>query len=162
VPGRGPARAAKSGAATPARHAPKPDVAHLVRLLADVTGHVAAESAALVPSAAGSLLGHALRELESSEPLVHAERLEELGYLANVLIAGEPNAGRRFRPIEALETAVAVCDEALASELGPARGTNDDRLRAATELLRARHLDQLFRRGWYARFAAVTSRKARA
>jgi hypothetical protein len=152
VPGRAPARAAKSSAtARPRELEEKPDVTGLVRLLADVTGHAAPAATALVPSATGSLLGHALGALERSAPLVHAERLEELGYLANVLIAGEPNAGRRFRPIEALETAVAVCDEALTHELGPAHGTNDDRLRAATELVRVRHLDQLFRRGWYAR-----------
>jgi hypothetical protein len=113
----------------------------------------AEREAALVAAPSALLLGRALAELENADPALHAERLEELGFLANVLIAGEPHRGRRFRPIEALETAVSVCDQALADELGTPRGTTDDRLQAAVALVRSRHLDELFRRGWHARQA---------
>jgi len=136
----------------------KPDVARLAKLLADVTGTAAAPVTTLVPSTTGPLLGRALAELRAEDPALHAERLEELGFLANVLIAGEPNAGRRFRPIEALETALDVCDEALAAELGAPHGSNDARLRAAVTLVRSRHLEELFRQGWYERH---TRRKKR-
>ena len=137
---------------------PKPDVARLIKLLADVTGTAAAPVTALVPSSSGPLLGRALAELRAQDPTLHAERLEELSFLANVLIAGEPNAGRRFRPIEALETALDVCDEALAAELGAPDGSNDARLCAAVTLVRSRHLDELFRHGWNERHTRVKKR----
>lgn len=146
----------------------KPDVARLAKLLTDVTGTAAEPMTALQPSAQGPLLGRALAELQAEAPLLHAERLEELSFLANVLIAGEANAGRRFRPIEALETALSVCDEALLAELGAPHEPHthdshdarrhdahphDARLRAAVTLVRSRHLDELFRRGWHDRHA---------
>jgi hypothetical protein len=154
---RAPARAPKRGA--PARTAAastKPDLAGLTRLLSDLTGTPGAHATALAPSPAGRFIGQALAALERVEPALYAERLEELGFLANVLIAGEPLSGRRYRPIEALETAVAVCDEALADELGPARATSDARLDAAVARLRSCHLDQLFRRGFHRRHAQET------
>ncbi len=162
------ARPASRRAARATTPKAKPDVARLAKLLIDVTGTAAAPVTALVPSAAGPLLGRALAELQVQDPVLHAERLEELSFLANVLIAGEPNAGRRFRPIEALETALGVCDEALLAELGAPheRHTHDShdarphgvyshdaRLRAAVTLVRSRHLDELFRRGWHDRHA---------
>lgn len=143
----GPARRGKR----PPTDASKPDVARLAGLLTELTGNEPTAVGALVPATNGSLLGRALAELAAESPTLHAERLEELGFLANVLVAGEPNGGRRFRPIEALETAVAVCDEALAAELGAPRGSNDERLRVAVTLVRDRHLDELFRNGWHAR-----------
>jgi len=148
----------------------KPGVARLGKLLAEVTGTAAQPVTALVPTAGGPLLGRALAELQLEDPALHAERLEELTFLANVLIAGEPNpGGRRFRPIEALETALSVCDEALVAELGASHVLHDDapphgapphdaRLRAAVTLVRSRHLDELFRRGWYERHARPKSR----
>ena len=140
-----------------AKPATAPDVARLTALLGELTG-TATPVTALVPSTTGPLLGRALAELAADEPARHAEALEELGFLANLLVAGQPQAGRRFRPIEALETAVAVCDEALAAELGPKQAPNDERLDAAVTLLRTRHLDELFRRGWHARHVRAKKR----
>jgi hypothetical protein len=108
-------------------------------------------STALAPAAPESLLARALNELSEADAAIHAERLDELAYLANVLVAGEPNQGRQFRPIEALETAASVCDEALHRELSERNVPESARLAAARELLRTRHLELLFRAGWHAR-----------
>jgi hypothetical protein len=108
-------------------------------------------SGALAPAQGTSLLARALGELAGADAEIHAERLDELAYLANVLVAGAPNQGRQYRPIEALETAASVCDEALSRELSERNVPDAAQLAAACELLRTRHLDQLFRAGWHAR-----------
>jgi Family of unknown function (DUF6178) len=153
---RVPARRGKPSA----KPEPKPDVARLAALLTELTG-TATPVTALVPSTTGPLLGRALAELAADDPARHAEHLEGLGFLANVLVAGETQAGRRFRPIEALETAVTVCDEALTTELDATPASNEDRMRAAVALLRTRHLDELFRRGWHARYTRHAREKKR-
>ena len=52
----------------------------------------------------------ALEALARLQPGGHQQRMGELGYLANVLVAGCPLAGRRFRPAEAAEAALATCN----------------------------------------------------
>jgi len=136
---------------------PTPDVEGLTRLLREVSDDAIPPHAALVPAPGAPLLAAALGELAASEPALYAERLEELGFLANVLVAGAAHAGRRFRPIEALETAVAACDEGLALEL-PSEPSHERRLHAAVSRLRTRHLDQLFRAGWSRRKPHAESR----
>lgn len=158
---------------------PPPATAELMRLLAEASGaepeaparatppkapsaklratrgrtkaHAEPPTTALAVAEPTSLLARALGELSGTDSALHAERLDELAYLANVLVAGEPHEGRQFRPIEALETAAAVCDEALLRELAARRVPEAAQLAAARELLRTRHLDQLFRAGWHAR-----------
>jgi hypothetical protein len=137
---------------------PRADVEGLTRLLREVSDDAVAPEAALVRAAGAPLLASALAELEASDAALYAERLEELGFLANVLVAGEPYQNRRFRPIEALETAVAVCDEGLALELASAGPSHERRLDAAVRHLRARHLDQLFRVGFARRKPQAGSR----
>jgi hypothetical protein len=66
----------------------------------------------------------ALVELSDTEPLVHAARFEELAYLANVIIAGCTHDGRKLRPIEALEAAIATTN--LGLELWPLTAKNED------------------------------------
>ena len=129
-----------------------PEVAELIGLLEDAG---ATGQAALVSAPGDSLLARALTELSATHPAIHAERLDELSFLANVLVAGEAQGERRYRPIEALELVVAVVGEALERELATTRSRTGDAT-AATEHLRERHLDQLFRRDWHAR--ATTSR----
>jgi hypothetical protein len=75
-----------------------------------------------------SPLRRALRNLDDA---TRAERVRELVYLANVLLAGGRFEGRRFRAAEAAEAAVAVCERAL--------GDRD---------LRTTTCDYLFRVGW--------------
>lgn len=55
-----------------------------------------------------SVLAAAMRELEARAPARFAERSEELAYLANVLGAGCGWAGRRMRPVEAVQAALAT------------------------------------------------------
>jgi hypothetical protein len=162
------------------RQPPAPATAELLRLLATASGddsdtttkaappnatlpaarrrakaHADPPSTALAPAAPESLLARALNELSEADAAIHTERLDELAYLANVLVAGEPNQqGCSFRPIEALETAASVCDEALHRELSERNVPEAARLAAARELLRTRHLELLFRAGWHSRRTA--------
>jgi hypothetical protein len=71
------------------------------------------------------------RALANLDEEPHAERMRELVYLANVLMAGGTLSGRRFRAAEAAETVLAVCERALAG--------HD---------LRTTPCDRLFRLGW--------------
>jgi hypothetical protein len=71
------------------------------------------------------------RALANLDEETHAERLRELVYLANVLMAGGRVSGRRFRAAEAAEAVLAVCERAL---------TGHD--------LRTTPCDRLFRLGW--------------
>ena len=87
------------------------------------------------------LLRAALVELRLQEPELFSQRIAELGYLANVLIAG--SSGRRPRPVEALEQAIAVCNTGLERALGADRA-----LARAVELLEETPADRLFRRGY--------------
>jgi hypothetical protein len=87
------------------------------------------------------LLQAALAELRLQQAELFSQRTEELGYLANVLIAG--CSGRRPRPVEALEQAIAVCNTGLERALGADRA-----LARAVELLKDTSADQLFRRGY--------------
>jgi hypothetical protein len=87
------------------------------------------------------LLRAALAELRLQRPELFSQRIEELGYLANVLIAG--SSGRRPRPVEALEQAIAVCHTGLERALGADRA-----LARAVELLEETPADRLFRRGY--------------
>lgn len=68
------------------------------------------ELPAVVSDPGSSLLVDGLAQLQREQPALHAQRSEELSYLANVLISGAEHRGRRFRPAEALEAALATCN----------------------------------------------------
>jgi hypothetical protein len=68
------------------------------------------------------------------DPAAHARHAAELGYLANVLVAGCSFQSRRFRPVEAADAALAVCNFGL--ENWPPRWPE------------ARDLVTVFRVGW--------------
>ncbi len=77
--------------------------------------------------------------------------MEELGYLANVLLAGCSFAGRSFRPFEAVEAVVATCNLGLEHLLEAAPDEESDGApsqRAAATLARE-GADKLFRAGWH-------------
>lgn len=76
----------------------------------------------------------AVRALGHDDPRLLAERMEELGYLANVLIAGAKNGDGRFTPREAAEAVLATVG--LGAELEGDVGRP----------VRTCHLDVLFRR----------------
>ncbi len=66
-------------------------------------------------------------EMASDDPQSYAARAGELAYLANVLVAGCSFEGRRMRPVEAAEAALAVCNlglEWLAERPSPESGTS--------------------------------------
>jgi hypothetical protein len=75
-----------------------------------------------------TLLARALGELSARDAGRHDERMHELGYLANVLLAGAGRDGRRLRPVEASETALATCNLGLERVLGAAPAAAVDRL----------------------------------
>jgi hypothetical protein len=147
--GRDPAR--QTGSAAPASGAepagPGPDVSRLAQLLEEAAGVEPARRPLLAlpagPAAADPvpLLKAALAGLQEQDAELFSRRVEELGYLANVLIAG--SAGHRPRPVEALERAIAVCNRGLERALGA-----DAALARAVELLKRTTADLLFRRGY--------------
>jgi hypothetical protein len=117
---------------------PAADVSKLVQLLEDAA--VVEPSMLTAADTPVLLLQAALVELRLQEAELFSQRIEELGYLANVLIAG--SSGRRPRPVEALEQAIAVCNTGLERALGADRA-----LAGAVDLLERTSADQLFRRG---------------
>lgn len=89
-----------------------------------------------------------LERLQERDPAVHARRMDELAYLANVLLAGASRDGRAYRPVEAVEAVVETCTAGLAHLLGgPATAAG-----AADALVR-HGADRLFRLGWRLRGA---------
>lgn len=76
----------------------------------------------------------AMRALGEENPGLLAERMEELGYLANVLIAGAKNGDGRFTPREAAEAVLSTVALGAALEGDLARA------------IRTCHVDVLFRR----------------
>jgi hypothetical protein len=97
------------------------------------------EGAVVEPRA---LFDRALVELATTAPAAHAERLEELAFLANVLISGT-SADRTLRAVDAIEQVVAVCERGLARLLidGPSDAE-------AARTLQETGADKLFRIGW--------------
>jgi hypothetical protein len=91
-----------------------------------------------------TLLDKVLSDLREHDPELYAKRLEELVYLANVLVAGWAPQNRRLRPVEALEIAITVCNQGLS----PALAERDAAPDAARELVIKTPLDLLFREAW--------------
>lgn len=129
-------------APTPARAAaaPKRNVERLQRLLRGSEPPKRTATKALVQRPARRL-DVALRELAASKPELYRERLDELGFLSNALIAGHSRSGQRLRPVEAIEEAAQVCEHGLQQLLEKSG-------RSALELVQTLHLDQLFRAGF--------------
>jgi len=89
-----------------------------------------------------------LLALQGRDPRAHQRVLEELVYLANVLVAGDSAAGRALRPVEAAARALELCDEGLRTLLDPtARRAAPD----AVETLSLWGAVGLFRVAWSAR-----------
>jgi Family of unknown function (DUF6178) len=103
-------------------------------------------------------LERALAELRELEPELAAARLEELAYLANVWIAGGSEAGRKPRPVEALEYVAAVCSDALehlsvevSTDATTTAALERGNASPAARILARTACDLLFRRGYAAR-----------
>jgi len=63
-----------------------------------------------------TLMASSLLALREQDAALHAQRTEELGFLANVLVAGSRHDGRTYRPVESIECALAVCSIGLERE----------------------------------------------
>ncbi len=88
--------------------------------------------------AAGAPLLDAMRALHELDPVAFAERIEELAYLANVLVAGSPSAdGGRLAASEAASRVLDAVGRGAAYAAKPRR--------PLVETLRACHADVLFR-----------------
>jgi len=99
----------------------------------------------------GAAFRAALRLLGESDPRLLGERLEELGYLANVLAAAGESETGRLRPAQAAEAALATAalGAALAALARRGRSSRAARRARASELadvLRDTSCDLLFRR----------------
>jgi hypothetical protein len=96
--------------------------------------------------AAQTLLARALVELAARNGKRHGERMSELGYLANVLLAGAGTRGASLRPFDAAEATLATCslglERALAEEPDLARPEA-----SAARVLERLSCDVLFRVG---------------
>jgi hypothetical protein len=85
----------------------------------------------------GSRFEAAMRDLRERDAVVFAKRVEEIGYLVNVMIAGTSGpGGRALRPMEALDLVLRACEAGL--------GASTDALCVVEHT----PLDRLFRRGF--------------
>jgi hypothetical protein len=83
----------------------------------------------------------AMTALRDENPDLHAQRLEELAFVSNVLMAGALRGEQSLRSFEAAEAAVAGCQLGLAHLLGDSGD--------ALERLRRHSAVQLFALGWH-------------
>lgn len=119
----------------------KADAVNASRLLRLVSGESRAESDEAILAA--------MRTLRESSPDVFEERMEELAFLANVLIAGATSkeSRERFRPFEAAEAALATV--ALGAErarrTAPTAPDAEDAASVLVGILRTTSADRLFR-----------------
>jgi hypothetical protein len=116
--------------------------------LHEALGRVKAPRPALpAPDDAAMPFIQGMQGLKQESAVLFGERMEELAYLANVLVAGEDLDGRRMRPGEAAEAALATV--ALGSEIEARRRRPGNRRAGADEhraVLRTCPADLLFRR----------------
>ena len=125
------------GGARPSRSAP------LRRLLAEAGALPAPEAA---PPPGDSLFRSTVAELTRSDPQAHQRVVEELAYLANVLVAGDTS--RAWQPVDAAERVLALCDAGLRAVL---EREGDAATDAAREALVRWGAVGLFRTAWAAR-----------
>ncbi|HVU03850.1 MAG TPA: DUF6178 family protein [Polyangiaceae bacterium] len=135
----------------PAAHRPFPALtagnASLTRSSSRALGKRSRSSSPSTSKGPAKTFERAMRDLKESAPLVFAERVEELGYLVNVWIAGGEHAGRRPRPPEALETVLQTCEAGLRSRFETGRIEPE----RALSVLLSTSADRLFRDGYRSR-----------
>lgn len=125
------------GGARPPRSAP------LRQLLAEAGALPTREDA---PPRADSLFRSTVAELAGPDPRAHQRVVEELAYLANVLVAGDMS--RAWQPVEAAERVLELCDAGLRAVL---EREGDAAPEAAREALVRWGATGLFRTAWAAR-----------
>ena len=115
----------------------------LRRLLAEAGALPAHDDA---PPPAASLFRGTVIELAGSDPRAHQRVVEELAYLANVLVAGDTS--RAWQPADAAERVLELCDAGLRAVL---EREGDAARSAAREALARWGAVGLFRTAWAAR-----------
>lgn len=131
------APALAGGGARPSRSAP-------LRLLLAEAGVEPAPGEA--PPAGDSLFRSTVAELAGSDPRSHQRVIEELAYLANVLVAGDTS--RTWQPVDAAERVLELCDAGLRAVLERERNAA---LQTAREAVVRWGAAGLFRKAWAAR-----------
>ena len=94
-------------------------------------------------------LANAMNRLNEAEPELYFQRLNELSYLSNTLISGCGFKGRSFKPKEAIEAAMSVCNlggEYMIRKSGGAGGKLTDE--HWTGRLRETDMVRLFKAGY--------------
>jgi len=95
------------------------------------------------------LLDSALANLRDTDLDCYRERIEELAYLANVLITSSRNQREQLRPVEALESALQTTNRGLELTLGlEHRRSHEESVLSAARVLSTTTADCLFRRGF--------------
>lgn len=105
-----------------------------------------------------TLMASSLLVLREQDAALHAQRTEELGFLANVLVAGSKHDGRAYRPIESIECALAVCSIGLERELAGRAQADTDSAAQAASVLHELSADRLFRTGLHTLHTQVGDR----
>ncbi|MFH1136384.1 MAG: hypothetical protein V1816_09920 [Pseudomonadota bacterium] len=153
-----PGRGAADGTASAA---PDPKVIRFIKTLQNAEVLLASDPKMIGYDGAESEQSHlplanSMRHLNRTEPELYFQRLNELSYLSNTLISGCGFQGRAFKPKEAVEAALSVCNlggEYL-TRIGAGtkeKGANEK----LTTLLKANDLVRLFKAGWKIMFDDV-------
>jgi Family of unknown function (DUF6178) len=139
----------KDAPRAPAAGADRPDpTSDLGRLLGEAGVTETSEFRLLAPAnsrlddSGASLFVRAMKALAEDDRNTFAERSEELAYISNVLVAACTIDGRRVRPIEAVQAAIAICD------IGLGVAGASEPLAKTVAALREHPTDGLFRLGW--------------
>ena len=98
----------------------------------------------------------AVRELHLQAAEIHAQRMAELAYLANVLVAGCSIEGRSFRSVEAARAVVAACSLGLEYLHETKAGSG-----APIDIVQSQGADKLFMIGWWFLHQGVVTPAAR-
>lgn len=87
------------------------------------------------------LIRSGLAELMRHSPPHHVQRMQELSYLANALVAGASHDGRALRAVEAADAAICACNLGLEHLVGTGH-------RTGSLVLKNHNLVQVFKVGW--------------
>ncbi len=139
-------RPCAGGAPGAARSPGQPMPSTLAELLSVAEVEIATSSTPALPPVtsgiedAAETLRAGLRGLGDRAPEIHEQRLHELVYLANVLVAAGDVARRRYGLAEAADAVLATCDRGAGYLVERGEGLDD--------MLREHGADWLFRLGW--------------
>lgn len=131
----------------------------LMQLLKDAAVLPSAQAALQLPEGSSPPTELLLREvlvlLSAQTPDTHTERVRELSYLANVILSGCSWESRRFRPLEAAESALAIANLGLLRLLVTDASAEMSPPQRHMKLLQQYGAEQLFSIGFHILFSEV-------